>query len=113
MTRSIKVALLSGLVFPGIGHLALKQYPRGLVFLLAALAALSVIVIKAVEQALAIVASINSGEISVEPGAIVDMASMPISGTGDSTLNIASLVFVAVWIVGILDSYRLGADQEK
>jgi hypothetical protein len=113
MTRSIKAALLSGLVFPGIGHIVLKQYLRALVFLLVALAALSVIVVKAVKQALAIVDKINSGEISIDSGAIEDMAAMSISGADDSMLTIASLVFVTVWIVGIVDSYRLGANQEK
>jgi len=32
MTKPLKVLLLSGLVFPGIGHLVLKYYLRGSVF---------------------------------------------------------------------------------
>lgn len=113
MTKSKKAALLSGLVFPGTGHLILKQYLRGFALLLVALAALSVIVVTAVKQALAIVDRINSGEITVDPATIIEMASMPVSGAGNSILNMASLVFIIVWIIGIVDSYRLGASQEK
>ncbi len=77
------------------------------------MAALSVIVTKAINQALAIVDRINSGEIPVEAGAITELASLPNSGTEDSILNIAAIVVGAVWIIGIVDSYRLGTIQEK
>jgi hypothetical protein len=44
MKKSSKAALLSGLIFPGIGHMVLKQYLRGSVLMFSALAAFSVIV---------------------------------------------------------------------
>ena len=113
MTRSIKAALLSGLVFPGVGHMVLKQYLRGSVLMLSALVALSVIVTKTIKQALTIVDRINSGEIPVEAGAITELASIPTSGTDASILNIAALVIGAVWIIAVVDSYRLGIIQEK
>jgi hypothetical protein len=113
MTRSIKAALLSGLIFPGLGHMVLKQYLRGAVLMLSALAALSVIVTNAIKQALAIVDRINNGEIPLEPGAIAELASISASGVEGSIMEIAALVVGAVWIVGIVDSYRLGIIQEK
>jgi hypothetical protein len=113
MTKSTKAALLSGLVFPGVGHMVLKQYLRGSVLMLSALVALSVIVTKAIKQALTIVDRINSGEIPVEAGAITELASIPTSGADASILNIAALVIGAVWIIAVVDSYRLGMIQEK
>ena len=113
MTRSIKAALLSGLIFPGIGHMVLKQYSRGSVLMLSALVALSVIFTKAINQALTIVDGINSGEIPVEVEAITELAFMPNSGADDSILSIATVVVSVVWIIGIVDSYRLGIIQEK
>ncbi len=110
MTRSIKAALLSGLIFPGAGHMVLKKYLRGSVLMLSAL---SVIVSKAIKQALTIVDRINSGESPVEAGAIAELASIPTSGAEGSISNIAALVVGAVWIIGIIDSYRLGIIQEK
>ena len=110
MTRSIKAALLSGLIFPGAGHMVLKKYLRGSVLMLSAL---SVIVSKAIKQALTIVDRIDSGEIPVEAGAIAELASIPTSGAEGSISNIAALDVGAVWIIGIIDSYRLGIIQEK
>ena len=113
MTRSIKAALLSALIFPGVGHMVLKQYLRGSILMLSALIALSVIVTKAIKQALTIVDRINSGEIPVEAGAITELVSKSTTGADGSVLNIAALVVVACWLIGIIDSYRLGIIQEK
>ena len=113
MKRSIKAALLSGLIFPGVGHMVLKQYLRGSVLMLSASLALSVIATKAVNQALIIVDRINSGEIPVTAGSIKELASMPNSGADDSILSIAAVVVTVAWIIGIVDSYRLGIIQEK
>ena len=113
MTRSIKAALLSGLIFPGVGHMILKQYLRGSILMLSALIALSVIVTKAINQALTIVDKINTGEIPVEAGAITELVSKSSSGAEGSILNIAALVVGACWLIGIIDSYRLGIIQGK
>ncbi len=113
MRRSTKAALLSGLIFPGVGHMVLKQYLRGSILMLAALSALSVIVTNAVEQALAIVDRINTGEIPVEIGAIAELVSNSTSGAESSILNISTLVVGACWLIGVIDSYRLGTIREK
>jgi hypothetical protein len=93
--------------------MVLKQYLRGSILMLSALIALSVIVTKAIKQALTIVDRINSGEIPVEAGAITELVSKSTSGADGSVLNIAALVVVACWLIGIIDSYRLGIIQEK
>jgi hypothetical protein len=111
--KSIKAALLSGLIFPGAGHMVLKRYRRGSVLMLSALTALSVVVTEAVNQALTIIDRINSGEISPEAGAIIVLTSTPANGTENSILGIATLVVGVVWIISIVDSYRLGTIQEK
>jgi hypothetical protein len=113
MTTAIKAALLSGLIFPGVGHMVLKQYIRGSVLMLSALVALSVIIAKVIKQALAIIEKINSGEMPPEAGTITELASIPTSGAEDSILSIAAVVVGVVWIIGIVDSYRLGIIQEK
>ena len=113
MMRSTKAALLSGLIFPGVGHMVLKQYLRGSILMLSALIAVSVIVTNAIKQALTIVDRINSGEIPLEAGAITELVSKSAGGAEGSILNIAALVVVACWLIGIIDSYRLGIIQEK
>ncbi len=113
MTRSTKAALLSGLVFPGIGHMVLKQYLRGSALIISALIASSVIVTVVIQRALTIVDRINSGDIPVEAGAIAEIISNSTNGAGSLIENISVIVLVACWLIGIIDSYRLGIAQEK
>ncbi len=113
MKRSSKAALLSGLILPGIGHIVLKQYQRGSVLMLFSLAALSVIVTGISQRALTIVDRINSGELPVDAGAIADMVSNSTSAADSLIGNIALLVLGVCWLIGVIDSYRLGVAQEK
>jgi len=113
MKRSSKAALLSGLVFPGIGHIVLKQYLRGSVLLFFALVAFSVFVTSVFQRALTIVDRINSGDIPVDTGAIAEMVSNSTGGADSFTENTALIVLGACWLIGIIDSYRLGVAQEK
>ena len=113
MKKSSKAALLSGLIFPGIGHIVLKQYLRGSVLMLSALAAFSIVVTRVFQRALAIVDRVNSGEIPVDTGAIAEMVSNSTSGADGFIEDIAVVVLVTCWLIGIIDSYRLGVAQEK
>ncbi len=70
----------------------LKQYLRGSILMLSALIALSVIVAKAINQALTIVDKINTGEIPFEAGAITELVSKSSSGAEGSILNIAAML---------------------
>ncbi len=91
----------------------LKQYLRGSILMLAAFIALSVIVTEAIKQALSIVDRISSGEIPIETADIMDLVSQSTSGAEGSILNIAALVFGVCWLIGIIDSYRLGIIEVK
>ena len=113
MTRTITVALLYGLVFPGLGHMVLKQYLRGSILMLGALSAMSAIVVVTTRRALAVIDSLNSGEIPMDTGAISELVSNSISSTDNAIANISMIVLVACWLIAIIDSYRLGKIQEK
>ena len=113
MKRSSRAALLSGLIFPGIGHIVLNKYLRGSVLILFALVALSVIVNRIYQRALTIVDRINSGDIPIDTGAIAEMLSNSTSGADSFIENIAVIVLGACWLIGVIDSYRLGVAQEK
>ena len=113
MKKSLKAALLSGLVFPGLGHIGLKQYLRGAILIVGTLVALYVIVSSAYQRALTIVDRINSGDVPVDSAAISEMLSNSASGAGDLMENVAVIVLVACWLFAIVDSYRIGAAQEK
>ena len=81
--------------------------------MLSALVALSVIVTRVIQRALTIIDRINSGDISLETDAIAEMVSNSTSGADSLVENTALIVLGACWLIGIIDSYRLGAAQEK
>jgi hypothetical protein len=113
MMRSTKAALLSGLVFPGIGHLVLKRYVRGAALMLAALLATAAIVTATINRALVVVNHINSGEIPIEAGAISQAIAESAIGSDGLVVNFSVIILSAVWLIGIIDSYRLGLAQEN
>ena len=113
MKRSTKAVLFSGLIFPGLGHMVLKQYVRGSILMLAALIALAVIVKVATEQALAVIDSMASGEIPVDTGAMTELVSNSVSSADSSMVNYSLLVILVCWLIGMVDSYRLGNIQDK
>ncbi len=93
--------------------MVLKHYLRGSVLMLSALVAFSVIVTVVIQRALIIVDRINSGDIPVETGAIAEMVSNSTNGADSLIQNISVIVLGACWLIGIIDSYRLGIAQEE
>jgi hypothetical protein len=93
--------------------MVLKQYLRGSILMLATLFAMSAIVMVTTRRALAVIDSMNSGEIPVDTAAISELVSNSISSTDNSIANISMIVFIACWLIGIIDSYRLGKTHEN
>lgn len=112
MKKSLKAALLSGLVFPGLGHLYVGRNLRGFSILAMALAALSVIITDAYESAELVADQILSGDVPMESGAIAQAVSDATNATDNLPGSVAVVVLVVCWLAGIVDSYRLGAAQE-
>lgn len=108
MKKSSKAALLSALIFPGLGHLYLKKYFSGIILMGLSLAGILYIVSVTVDRALQIVDKIQSGAISPDVDAIMQALAQQSGGAGANLLNVATTVVVVCWIVGIVDSYRLG-----
>jgi hypothetical protein len=113
MTKSTKAALLSGLVFPGIGHIVLKQTLRGSILALVALLAVSAMLKVAFQRAQTIVDRVVSGEIPLETGAISELVANSSNDSDGLMPSISVIVFCACWLIGIIDSYRVGMALES
>ena len=112
MRYSVKAALLSGLVFPGIGHLDLRRNLRG-VLLAAGAAALSYFIISvAVDSAFDIVGKIQSGDVPLNVDSISELMSKA-SQSNERSTDIATMILFALWVIGIVDSYREGRARER
>ena len=108
MSKSLKAALLSGLVFPGLGQIVLKHFTRGIVLMLTVLACLSVVAVKAVQQALTILEQIQSGDGTVSISTILTAVHQASTTSDDYIINLVLLFMVLCWGIGIVDAYRIG-----
>ena len=108
MKYSLKGAVLSGIVFPGLGQIILKQYKRGIVLMLTVSASLIVIAIKAAQYAFTVLEKIELEGGVIDLKTITD-AAVRASSTSDSLVfNTGLLLIVVCWIFGIVDAYRIG-----
>ncbi len=111
MKKSVKATLLSALLFPGIGHLVLRSYGRGVVLVLVAGSALAVVVTVTMQKALAIVERINRGEIAADMSSI--SAHLAADSEGSRLASTALSVLLICWLIGIADAWRLGRAADK
>lgn len=112
MNNSLKGALLSGVVFPGLGQIILKHYKRGIALMLTVLASLLVIVVKAVQQALTILEKINSEGGTINMSTISNISTQA-STTFDSLIfNFVLLLMIFCWVIGVVDAYRIGKKKD-
>ncbi|MGB5200728.1 MAG: hypothetical protein WBN68_03710 [Sedimenticolaceae bacterium] len=113
MKRSTKAALLSALVFPGVGHLYAKRFSLGLILAAASAFALYFIVSSAVSKALPIAERILREGVPLDADAIARLVSEQSLGADNSSVSVAAIAFLVLWLVGIFDSYRLGRIAEQ
>jgi len=112
MNNSLKGALLSGLIFPGLGQLVLKHYKRGAVIMLTVLVSLSIVVVQAVQHALAILEKIESEGGAISMRTMSNAATQASAGSGSLTYNLVLLLVILCWIIGIVDAYKIGKKKD-
>jgi len=110
---STKAALISALVFPGVGHIYLKNYRFGILLAGISFAAIYYLIARAVESALEITQKIQSGGIRLDLESISVLMTQRASGAGDQLLSMAATALTICWLIGIFDSYRIGRAQEQ
>jgi hypothetical protein len=111
MKKSTKAALLSGLVFPGLGHVYLRRYAFGLVLLLIAGWATYSVTVASIDAAYDIAAQIDAGTVAPESGAISQLIEQR-SQRAEQATSTPGWVLMVVWLVGIVDSWRVGRAQK-
>jgi TM2 domain-containing membrane protein YozV len=112
MKNSLKAALLSALVLPGAGQIVLKRYLSGVLFALVSIIALSVIVAKIIKFSSLIVAKINNGALD-QGGGLIGILSNSMVEVNTGVMNTTFLIYFGVWILSILDAYRVGDLVDK
>lgn len=108
MKEANKSALISAFVYPGVGHLYLgKRIVGGLLVAIASWA-LFVVIGNIMTRATEIADKVINGQVAPDIGAIRQLILQPQSESIAQQLSTATTALIIVWIVGIIDSYRLG-----
>jgi uncharacterized membrane protein len=113
MNKPIKAALLSAFIFPGVGHLLLKRYISAAILATTALTITYLLVAKALENAMLIVDKIQSGEVAADITTISELVSQQPSSEGLLSPDLMSSILLIIWIVAVIDSYRIGRTQKN
>jgi hypothetical protein len=112
MNKSVKASLLSALVFPGSGHFFLKKLIPGALLAIIAIVCLYLITVATVEVAQEISTKIQTGEIPLDVSKITEAISKQQTDEADM-VNVSTYLFGICWIIGIIDSFRIGRSQDK
>jgi hypothetical protein len=112
MKNSLKGALWSGLVFPGLGQVVLKHYKRGFALMLTVLICLVAVVVKASQQAVAIIERIQSEGGVIDMSTISNAATQASSASASLIINLLLLLIMVCWIIGVVDAYRIGREKD-
>lgn len=110
MDRSLKAALLSGLVFPGVGQLFLGLRLRGLLFLLPAAAASAYFLARVWGLALAISDDIVAGRVGLDVVDISARIHAQAASSADS-MNWAAAIMIGCWVASTADAWYAGRNR--
>jgi hypothetical protein len=105
MKPSIKAALISALVFPGLGHFVLERRARGCWFLLPSVLAILLLIRVAAARANAILMQIESGTLAI--GAQSISAQLAAPAAQDTMVTIAIAVGALCWAGSIIDAFLI------
>ncbi len=113
MKKSIKAALMSAFIAPGIGHLYLHRNLTGAALVGVTLIALYVLVSSALEKAQVLTEKILSGEVQPDILVIAELVSNQSEGDDGSLVEFAFTALIVAWLIGVVDSFRVGRQQEN
>jgi len=113
MNNSIKGALWSALVFPGLGQMVLKHYIRGTVIIILVSISMTGIILKAVEDALAILENLDLEGGAISLTTIVQATSETSGSFGGLNYNPLLFFIIGCWIISTVDAYLIGRRIDK
>lgn len=112
MNKAIKAFLFSALLFPGCGHFYLKKPIMGGLLATISVVCLYFFTVNVFSLAKTISDKILSGEIAADVFEISAAITKGLADSGLHQLNILTITLFSCWIIGMLDSYRIGRKQD-
>ena len=112
MKYAIKGALFSGLLFPGVGQIVLKNGRQGAVLAVATAAAMLAFVVTATRMATSSIEYLTRQGRAVDMDAIVNAANVAVSASDNLIMNVSLICMVLCWIAGVVDAYITGKKMD-
>lgn len=108
MNKSVKAALLSGLVFPGVGQLSIGYKKRGWLIIFVIGVCLFLIMSKIMQQAASIVEKMQASGVTLDIESISNKTSGLVGFSDNSSLNTLLVLLILGWVSSVIDAYFLG-----
>ena len=113
MNKALKAALLSALVFPGLGHFFLKKPIQGWFLLGTSVCCLYFLISALLRIFNELTIQLHNGAMASDVIALSDQINSQLTADDSGLINCVSLLLLILWIVAIADSFRLGRMQDQ
>jgi len=113
MSQAMKGTLLSALVFPGAGQLALRSYVRGFTLLAIVTVSLVLIIVGVMVEAEAVLAEVQSRGGVLDLTEITRLSEAAVSSSDHALVGYAGWAILVCWVVGIVDAWRTGRRLDR
>jgi TM2 domain-containing membrane protein YozV len=108
MNQSVKAALLSALVFPGVGQIVSGHIKRGWTFVAIVAVLLVMLISKLMQQALLVLEEMQKKGAAIDINEVSRISAEVVSFSNNLFLNITLSVLIVTWLISIVDAYRVG-----
>jgi TM2 domain-containing membrane protein YozV len=112
MRLSTKAALLSGLVFPGLGQMIMKRYRRGTLIFITVLMAIVTLAAMATSEVLTALEKMQTPGAEIDLTTALNLAAASSSSSG-FYYNVILTIIVICWLFSIIDAYMIGKKIES
>ena len=108
MHQSTKAALLSGLIFPGMGQLSTGNKKRGWIFVSAIIINIYLMINEIISEAQDVILDMQRKGMALDADNI-SKATSELSGFSENIyLNVLLVTFIIIWFISIVDAYKMG-----
>lgn len=108
MNQAVKLALLSGLVFPGVGQLSAGHKKRGWFIIIATFLLLFLMMSEILQKTMTAVENMMNSGAAINIESIMKVSADLTHFSDNSFLNTLFIIFIVGWIASTIDAYRIG-----
>lgn len=113
MNQSVKAALLSALIFPGVGQISLGYKKRGWLIIGCCGVLLYLIISEIMQKAYQVIAEMQKNGSAMDIESISNTTSQLTGFSDNMFLNVLLILVIVGWVISMVDAYRLGKKEKK